>query len=133
MPSGPVAEKERLARFVYEESYFRPGDGTVKPKAFYPDRFGQCSVVVVTDLAKERIEAYAGEHVTPSRGKVLIGHASVECAAVLREGLHVLYSEPPPNHANINGYAIQKEQWIAQAQELARVSTLRLVSTLPET
>lgn len=128
MPEGAIHDAETVARFAYEESYFRRGDGTIKPKAFYPDARGECSVTVVSGLDHSQIVAHADQHVTPHRnGKALMGYGSLACARIRSAGLEVIYAEPPPNHGNIVGYPPERERMISLAQELALHSVFQRI------
>ena len=110
MPTGPVHNAEVLCRFVYDGGQLR-SSGTVKPQGFYPQRdTGRCSVVVGTTMNLNEVREYAAVHVTPNRGKPLKAHAHLRCAVAANEGLQVTYAEPPPNHANIHGYAAAREK-----------------------
>jgi hypothetical protein len=77
-------------------------------------------------MDKAAVEAYAAEHVTPHLGKPLVGHAKLAAAVAWDEGLDVSYSEPPPDHANIQNFAAAREKMMEQAQALARASTFQL-------
>ena len=124
MPTGRIPDHETLARFAYEESYFRRSDGTVKGKAFYPDSQGDCSVMVASDSGHSAIEAWANRHVTPHRGgKRLLGYALVGCADVRRAGLDAEHAEPPPLHGNLVGYPQDRAEWMQRALELASTAT----------
>lgn len=116
-----------MTRYVYERSYYRPSDQTIKPKAFYPNAQGQCSVVVTKDLDHHAVEAYAATHITPHFAKPLLGHAKLLSAAAWKEGLDVFYAEPPPNHANIQRFANMREKMMEQAQQLAKAAAFRIV------
>jgi len=72
MPIGAVAAHETVTRYAFERSYFR-ADYTVRPKAFYPDSDGDCSVMVTTGLNDAEIKQVAAVHVTPVRGLPLTG------------------------------------------------------------
>lgn len=126
MPVGPVSKEDMVTRYVYEHSYYRRSDQTIKPKAFYPNTQGQCSVVVTKDLDHDAVEAYAATYITPHFAKPLLGHAKLLSAAAWDEGLDVFYAEPPPNHANIQRFAEPKEKMIEQAQQLAKAATFRV-------
>ena len=119
MRVGPVPGAETLTRFAYDASYFR-ADNSVKPKAFYPDPSGSCSVMVTTGLDHAGTQAVAAAHVTPHRnGRALLGYAGVACSAVGEAGLRADFDEPPANHANIFGYPEAREKMMERAQLLA--------------
>lgn len=126
MPTGPVSALETLTRFIYEDSYFRRSDGTVKPKAFYPDSDGNCSVMVTTSLDHDATKGVAAQHVIPHRnGKNLQGYANVQCLHALNAELRVEFAEPPPNHAQVCGYPPDREQTMSRAQLLAKEAVFR--------
>lgn len=122
MPIGAVAAHEAVTRYAFERSYFR-ADNTVKPKAFYPDSDGNCSVMVTTGLNDAEIKQVAAMHVTPVRGLPLKGYAVIVCAEIRRAGLEANYEEPPPNPANITAYPEQRERMMELAQLLALAAT----------
>ena len=126
MPVGPVPETETLTRFTYEDSYFR-ADNTVKPKAFYPDQAGTCSVMATTGLDHSGTCAVAAQYVTPHRRRALLGYANVSCSVVFRVGLRADFDEPPPNHANICGHSRTREEVMERAHLLAKEASFTRV------
>ena len=59
-------------------------------------------------------------------GRKILARAEVSVAHVCGVGLRVEAAEPPPRHANITGWASEKDRWMSKAQELAALATLRL-------
>jgi hypothetical protein len=123
VPVGPVAEDDEVTRFVFQRSSVR-GNGTIKANAFYPNSHGRCSVAVTTALNDDQIDAYAIAHIVPHRGPV-VAFATIRSAIAWENHLDVQYSEPPPNHANIQGFAAAKDEIMLQAQELAAAARVR--------
>jgi hypothetical protein len=64
--------------------------------------------------------------VTPDVKRTILARADVLVTHVRSVGLQVESDEPPPRHANIANWALEKDRWMSQAQELAVLATLRL-------
>jgi len=58
----------------------------------------------------------------------ILARAEVSVAHVQSLELRVEQDEPPRRHANIAGWASEKDRLMSQAQELAELATLRLPS-----
>jgi hypothetical protein len=102
----PVADNERLARFVMVENYIRT-DRTVRFEAFRPYKYVELSVSRHRDLQEDELWAL-GEAVALEIGKPLLGRADVLASDARQVGLDVKPDEPPHNHANITGWAAEK-------------------------
>lgn len=61
-------------------------------------------------------------HKKRPKNKHLFGRADVETSIIRRESLDVIRDEPPPDHANIEGWPKEKEYYMSQAQEIAENS-----------
>jgi hypothetical protein len=114
----PVDNNERLARYVFENSYYR-ADGSAKPKAFHPDGDNVVSMYRVDGLSRAEVLALGDERVAGLRQKPLLGHIEIVAASVREVGLDVVDREPPPRHAEIIGFPDARELQISKAQELA--------------
>ena len=126
MPTGPVNRNDDVTRFVFQGSSVR-SNGTVKGNAFYPNDRGRCSVAVTTQLSNAEIDAYANAHVVPQRRLPVVAYATIRSAVAWDLQLDVQYSEPPPKHANIQGFKSVREDMMSQAQQLAKDARVRKV------
>lgn len=64
-------------------------------------------------------------------GTELRARAELSVGQITGVGLRVESAEPPPRHANIVDWPLEKHEWMSLAQELAAVATLRLRPTHP--
>lgn len=117
----PVADDERLARYVMVKEYVR-ADRTVRFEAFRPYKYVDLSVSRHRDLREDELWSL-GEAVAAQFGKPLLGRADVSASDARGIGLDVLSDEPPRNHANITGWAAEKSAQLSHAQSLAAAAS----------
>lgn len=96
-----------LARFILQTNHFRKSDNTVKWNAFLPNSRGETSVYQISTLSDAQTWDI-GRGVANSTVKDLYGRADVPSAAVLDNGLQIVYCGPI-RHANIIGWPAEKE------------------------
>lgn len=102
----------------------------VRPRAFHPaPKDHKTSVFRVQALTEHQIWSLGDRHVASPLGKELRARAELSVAQITAVGLQVKPAEPPPRHANITGWPIEKHAWMSRAQELAAVAILRLRGT----
>ena len=125
---SPNAEpSEPLSRFIDESSKYRRSPPEAKGDAFEPSkRDGTTSVFRVLGLAEEEIWELAVTQVAPYRGKRTLARAEINASRVWEVGLNLECDNDPPRHAAIAGWPEQKNERINKAQELARLSRLRI-------
>lgn len=127
-PDDPAQhdEGEATSRFAFEDGYFRSGDGTVKPKAFRPDRQGEVSMFRTCDLEDGEIWQLgddAGAERIPA--KAAIARCELTIAQVRSVGLLYTIAEPPTRHAVINGWPADDGQSQLKSLQLAQLASLR--------
>jgi len=116
LPSGlpsRIGDSEKLSRFLTSNRHFSRNKGIVKPGAFLPNPSGETSVFRHSgDPVHELWEM--GRTNLPKA--VNIHGAGVVDAAKVREAfLEVAASEPPPRHANIEGWPTSEDPDLAKA------------------
>ena len=77
-------------------------------------------------LSEKEIWQFGDVYVAAVVGRKILARAEVSVGQVDSIALRVEPDEPPPRHANITGWASEKDQWMSQAQELAALATLRV-------
>lgn len=128
LPSDPAAD-EVTTRYLNQEGHFVPSTGRVKPRAFHPARNDhKTSVFRISGLSERQIWLIGDIYVEAVVGRKILARAEVSVAHVHSLELRVEPDEPPPRHANITGWAAEKDRWMSKAQELAALATLRLPS-----
>ena len=125
LPSGlplDIAEEERLARFLKQKNQFSATKEIVKYTAFLPGRHdGKTSVFRHTGEPAEEFWEIGFKELG---GEVTVYGAGIVVASNVREvGLDVNASEPPPRHANIEGWPLHEDPDLAKAarMEVAKV------------
>jgi len=81
------------------------------------------------ELTESQIWSLGDRYVASPFGKDLRARAELSVAQIIEVGLQVEPAEPPPRHANITNWPIEKHAWMSRAQELAAVAILRLRKT----
>lgn len=104
LPSGlpdHVADQEPLARFLTSSSHFNTS--FVKPSAFLPNsNDGKTSVFRHDAEPRDVLEDIGRNEV--AQGRSLHGAAVITAAEVRAAKLEVSAAEPPPRHADIEGW-----------------------------
>lgn len=123
-----VSPSEQLSRFIYQKSYYRPSDKTVRYNAFMPNQRGETSVYRTTDLTSQQVYEIGQRHVAEAVGKSLLGRADVISSIILGRNLTV---EPRPTphyrHANIVGWPEDKSKHKEIALQIAAEARLDLI------
>lgn len=111
----PVAGDELLARYITQAKQFRASDQTVRPDLFIPFRLTELSVTRHREATDDELWQ-AGRHVAALRQQTLYGRSDVRASDCTIGPLSVvpdpiLPPEEPcnPNHANIVGFPVAKE------------------------
>jgi hypothetical protein len=123
----PVAETELLARYVTQSGQFRSSDQTVKPDLFIPHPYKELSVTRHLQATESEIWA-VGQAVAATR--TLYGRADIRAGDCTIASLQVV-AKPlanNPNHADIEGWPLQKQDQKAIALQLA-ASASKLIRT----
>jgi hypothetical protein len=116
----PVADTESLARYVTQSGQFRAGDQTVKPDLFIPHPRQALSVTRHVDASEADIWD-VGRDVPGGMGRKLYGRADIDAIQCNVDGIQVA-AKPllnNPNHADLEGWPIQKQDQKAIALKLA--------------
>jgi hypothetical protein len=121
---------EVTSRYLLQSGHYTALTGRVKPRAFHPAvRDHKTSVFRVQELTERQIWSLGDQYVASPLGKELRARAELSVAQITAVGLQVEPAEPPPRHANIVDWPIEKHEWMSRAQELAAVAVLRLRET----
>lgn len=116
----PVEDSELLARYVTQSGQFRPSDHTVKPDLFMPHPRSELSVTRHLNATEEEIWA-VGIDVSTALSRTLYGRADIQASDCRIDSLRVV--EKPlannPNHADVEGWPLQKQDQKAIALKLA--------------
>lgn len=130
LPSGlpeHVGDDEDLARFLAQSNQFSAS--RIKPSAFLPHPRHRNTSVFRVSADPERLLATWNQN-NPA-GRRLRGAAICRARHVRSAGLDVIASEPPPTHANIEGWPwlehdvdLQKAQQLESANQIAAESTV---------
>ena len=113
---GEIYIDEELTRFIYESSKLRK-DGTVKRRAFKPDRDRETSVFCLAGMTHDEKKSHENLHGRPGKAPKAYATTSVHYARHI--GLSVFHARPPPKHAAIRGWPIDEELELQKTQELA--------------
>jgi hypothetical protein len=115
----PVDDSELLARYVMQSGHFRQ-DRTLKQDLFVPHPHQEVSVTRHRDATLSELWA-VGENVAKKRGKTLYGRADIRAIDCKVDTLKVI--EKPlaenPNHADVEGFPLEKADQKAIALKLA--------------
>ena len=126
---GPISPNERLTRYIFHRSNYRPTSGTVKYTAFYPPRNDEISVFRISSLRDTRIWNMGNFCVAYDCGRVLVGRADILTSQVCDTGLNVQPEPVPhPRHANITAWPEKRPEQMLYAKKLEAVAQLRLVT-----
>lgn len=127
LPSGlpeTVGLDEDIARFIRCSKYVRANQ-TIKHNAFLPAPDNDTSTFRINGLNNEEVGAIAVEHV---KEKAKNGAAVCKAKVIAQAELLLVPEEPPFQHANIRGWAMdeddaaKKSKRMEQAQKLAEES-----------
>lgn len=121
-----VADDECLARFILFSKWIRNSDQTVKPDAFIPYPYPNLSVTRHIDLTEEMLWKM-GQDVAEARAAKLYGRADIYAAAIWKQQLKIKSVPVPnnPNHANIDGWPMDKSTQKIIALQLAADAVYR--------
>jgi hypothetical protein len=132
-----VSDEECLARFICHEipgtrsrflSEIRScpqisrSDQTVRPDAFIPHPYPDLSVTRHTELSNAELWQ-VGQSIANNRSRTLYGRADIQALEVKKRSLCIQPTLTPKNHANINGWPVDKPAQKMIAQELADVAS----------
>jgi hypothetical protein len=124
LPSGlpeHVGDDEDLARFLTQSNHFSAS--RVKPSAFLPNPKHRNTSVFRMRADPARLSD-TWNHNNPG-GRPLRGVAICQARHVRTAGLDVIASEPPPMHANIEGWPwLENDAELQKAQQLERANQI---------
>jgi hypothetical protein len=122
LPSPVVQPDEPISRHCIRRSeHMRPGLRKGRYKLFLPFPYAELSVARTHGMSAAQIRQIGIDHVDP----LVKGHATVDAAAILREGLAFdANGHPYPQHADVVGWSGDEAQDRTIAQVLAEASTL---------
>lgn len=123
----PSSRLKRATRFVLSRSNLRMSPLRVKGRAFEPSPDDRAtSVFIVTRLSEDAIWLLAETHVATVLRPHIHARADVTTHSINAVGLELRSKEPPPRHALIVGWPLEKDAMMSKAQELAALSTALL-------
>jgi len=125
-----VADDELLARYIFNSSYIRSSDQTVRPDVFMPPNNLELSVTRHINFTEDDIWN-TGKKVAKYRNLPLYGRADIKTEHVRKQNLEVkpqpIKNDPNlgdnPNHANIIGWPLEKNDRKMIALEIAANAT----------
>lgn len=120
----PVAPDELLARYITYSRWYRQQDQTVKQDAFIPPENPlELSVTRHINFTENDIWRI-GRSVAGGMGRNLHGRADIKTDCVIEQRLSVTPHPVPdnPNHANIVGWPLEKDERKMRALELAKAA-----------
>ena len=122
-----ISLSENLSRFLFYKREFNEETNTVKYSAFLPNRNGETSVFRTSTLEIGRIWEI-GSDVSKQRKKTFLGRGIVFVTDVVDSGLNLEGAKEGehPLHANIIGWALEKERKKLAALKLAARAQLSL-------
>jgi len=120
-PPTTVSDEECLARFILFQKWVRT-DQTVRPDAFIPHPYPDLSVTRHTELSNAELWQ-VGQRIANNRSRTLYGRADIQALEVKKRSLCIQPTLTPKNHANINGWPVDKPAQKMIAQELAAVAS----------
>ena len=117
-----VSDDEILARYAMQSGHFRRSDQTAKPELFMPHPYQELSLTRYLDATIEEVLAVGDDiakNQNPSR--TLYGRADIQVIKCKVDSLRVVKAPTPknPNHANIQGFSLNKLEQKMIALELA--------------
>lgn len=124
-----ISSNENVARFIFQKSYFRSKDKTVRHNAFMPHRgSGTTSVYRIIGLADVDIYEIGKKFVADFFGKPLMGRADIGVSEIVKHDLSVIPApDPHPRHANICNWPEDQSKHKMIAMELAADAQLHLI------
>jgi len=122
-----VHDEELLARFIVNKNEYRKSDNKINLKLFMPYRHVALSVNRHRESNEQEIWGI-GSQVAKARNKTLYGRADILAASCRIESLDVNSKPLPgnPNHADIIGYPVKREDQMSLAQKLAAAAGNRI-------
>ena len=125
MTLNSILPEELLARYIFDKSYYRSSDSTVRPNAFMPAPDNKTSVFQINSLKENKVWNI-GQEVASQRKKTLLGRADILAKQVFDKKLGIESAKPPPHHANII-WPLEKSEQKMIAMELAALAKLHLL------
>ena len=116
----PIADTEKLARYVTQSGQFRKSDHTVKQDLFIPHPRIELSLTRHLDATEAEIWGI-GVDVSKQMDRKLYGRSDIQANKCKIDSLNVM-AKPLPNnsnHADIEGWPSQKQDQKAVALKLA--------------
>jgi len=115
-----VNDDEILARYAMQSSHFRSSDQTAKPELFMPHPYQELSLTRYLDTTIEEVLSL-GEKTAKKLSKTLYGRADIETIKCKVVSLQVVKDPTPdnPNHVNIKGFPLEKQEQKVIALKLA--------------
>jgi hypothetical protein len=123
--TSPVTPDELLARYITSSRWFRQQDQTVKQDAFIPPENPlELSVTRHSTTLIEDDIWIIGRSVASGVSRNLHGIADIKTNCVINQRLNVVPQPVPdnPNHANIVGWPLEKNERKMKALELAKAA-----------
>ena len=122
-----VGDYEDLARFLTQSNQF--STCRVKPSAFLPNQKHRNTSVFRVGADAARLSNTWNQN-NPG-GRPLRGAALCQARHIRTAGLEVIASEPPPTHANIEGWPwLENDADLQKAQQLERANQIAAESTV---
>lgn len=115
-----VSDDEILARYAMQSNHFRSSDQTAKPELFMPHPYQELSLTRYLDATIAEVLAL-GEETSKELNKTFYGRADIQAIKCKVGSLQAVKDPTPknPNHANVQGFPLDKLEQKVIALELA--------------
>jgi hypothetical protein len=121
------ADLEITSRYLRSSGHYVASKSRVKPQAFMPALSdNKTSVFRVQGLTEGQVWCLGEAFLMLPPHKALVARAEISVAHIRSVNLQVRPTEPPPRHADITDWPIEKHEAMSRAQELAAEAVLRL-------
>jgi hypothetical protein len=124
--SAPLESRDPICHFLFSRNDFSPLNARVRGRALEPSpQDGKLSVTQTRGLDEPGIWRHAAEYVQGAREPAR-ARADFQVEWARRLGLVVEPDEPPPRHALVTQWPVEKSERMSVAQQLAAGVTLVL-------
>lgn len=124
-----VVSTEPLTRYLFhKKNHYSEESRRVKFRAFIkPHKSEFLSVSRTIGLNESDIWKLGEEYVAKPSNRTILARAGFSASSILNNGLSVIDDQPPPRHAGIGGWPIEKHTAKSVAIEIAAEATLTII------
>lgn len=130
-----VVSSEPLTRYFFDKkNHFSEKTRRVKFRAFIkPSKSEFLSVSRTIGLIESDIWKLGEEYVAKPNNRTILARADFSVSSILINGLSVIDDQPPPRHAGIGAWPMEKHTAKSVAIEIAATANLALTSSESDT